>query len=49
LERLGGEIKLDAEVTEILVKDRQAYGARTKDGAEYYVFLHNGLGFERQA
>ncbi len=35
LKRLGGELKLNAEVTEILVSDNRAYGVRTKDGAEY--------------
>ncbi|MDD4593326.1 MAG: FAD-dependent oxidoreductase, partial [Parabacteroides sp.] len=35
LKRLGGELKLNSEVTEILVRDNQAYGVRTKDGAEY--------------
>lgn len=32
----GGEIKLNTEVTEILIKDEKAYGVRTKDGNEYY-------------
>jgi phytoene dehydrogenase-like protein len=36
LKRLGGELKLNTEVTEILVKDNQAYGVKTKDGAEYH-------------
>lgn len=36
LESLGGELKLNTEVTEILVKDNIAYGVRTKDGAEYH-------------
>lgn len=36
LKRLGGELKLNTEVTEILVKDNQAYGVRTKDGQEYH-------------
>jgi phytoene dehydrogenase-like protein len=36
LKRLGGELKLNTEVTDILVKDKQAYGVKTKDGTEYY-------------
>lgn len=36
LQQLGGELKLNTEVTEILVKNNQAYGVRTKDGAEYH-------------
>lgn len=36
LKGLGGELKLNTEVTEILVKDNKAYGVRTKDGMEYY-------------
>ncbi|MGL4345309.1 MAG: phytoene desaturase family protein [Cellulosilyticaceae bacterium] len=32
----GGVLKLGTEVTEILVKDGQAYGVRTKDDAIYY-------------
>lgn len=36
LNNLGGELKLNTEVTEILVKDNQAYGVRTKDGTEYH-------------
>jgi phytoene dehydrogenase-like protein len=36
LKNLGGELKLNTEVTEILVKDNQAYGVRTKDGSEYH-------------
>lgn len=36
LERMGGVLKLNAEVTEILVKDGSAYGIRTKAGDEYY-------------
>jgi phytoene dehydrogenase-like protein len=36
LNRLGGELKLNTEVTEILIKDNQAYGVKTKDGTEYY-------------
>jgi phytoene dehydrogenase-like protein len=35
LEVNGGELKLNTEVTEILVKDNIAYGVRTKDGTEY--------------
>ncbi len=35
LKQLGGELKLNTEVTEILVKDNQAYGVRVKDGTEY--------------
>lgn len=33
---LGGELKLKTEVAEILVKDNEAYGVKTKDGTEYY-------------
>lgn len=36
LERLGGELKLNTEVTEILVKDNQVYGVKTKDGTVYH-------------
>lgn len=36
LEGLGGELKLNTEVTEILVKDNKAFGVKTKDGEEYY-------------
>lgn len=36
LNRQGGELKLNTEVTEILVKDNLAYGVKTKDGLEYY-------------
>jgi phytoene dehydrogenase-like protein len=36
LRNLDGELKLNTEVTEILVKDNQAYGVRTKDGTEYH-------------
>jgi phytoene dehydrogenase-like protein len=36
LEGLGGELRLNTEVTEILVKDNRAYGVKTKDGTEYY-------------
>lgn len=32
----GGVLKLNTEVTEILVKDNEAYGVKTKDGTEYY-------------
>lgn len=32
----GGGLKLNTEVTEILVKDNHAYGVRTKDGDIYY-------------
>lgn len=35
LKGLGGELKLNTEVTEILVKDNRAYGVKTKDGKEY--------------
>jgi phytoene dehydrogenase-like protein len=31
----GGVLKLNTEVTEILVKDNEAYGVKTKDGTEY--------------
>jgi phytoene dehydrogenase-like protein len=34
--RMGGELKLNAEVTEILVKNGHAFGVRTKTGNEYY-------------
>ncbi|WP_066303693.1 NAD(P)/FAD-dependent oxidoreductase [Bacillus sp. FJAT-29814] len=34
--RMGGELKLNNEVTEILVEDGMAYGVRTKTGNEYY-------------
>jgi phytoene dehydrogenase-like protein len=36
LKALGGELKLNTEVTEILVKDNRAYGVRAKDGTEYH-------------
>jgi phytoene dehydrogenase-like protein len=36
LDRLGGELKLNTEVTEILIKDNTAYGVKTKDGTKYY-------------
>lgn len=36
LERMGGVLKLNEEVTEILVKDGSAYGVRTRAGDEYY-------------
>jgi phytoene dehydrogenase-like protein len=36
LKRMGGELKLNTEVTKILVKDNQAYGVKTKDGTEYH-------------
>lgn len=36
LGRLNGELKLNTEVTEVLVKDNRAYGVRTKDKTEYY-------------
>lgn len=36
LKRMGGELKLNTEVTEILVKDNQAYGVKTKDRTEYH-------------
>jgi phytoene dehydrogenase-like protein len=36
LKRLGGELKLNTEVVEILVKDNRAYGVKTADGAEYH-------------
>lgn len=35
LKCLGGELKLNTEVTEILIKDNQAYGVKTKDGTVY--------------
>jgi len=36
LKQMGGVLKLNTEVTEILVKDGSAYGVRTKAGNEYY-------------
>lgn len=36
LNQMGGVLKLNTEVTEILVKDGQAYGVRTKAGDAYY-------------
>jgi phytoene dehydrogenase-like protein len=33
---MGGILKLNTEVTEILVKDGSAYGVMTKNGGEYY-------------
>jgi phytoene dehydrogenase-like protein len=36
LHRLGGELKLNTEVTEILVNGNHAYGVRTQDGTEYH-------------
>ncbi|MDF2873145.1 MAG: phytoene dehydrogenase-related protein [Anaerocolumna sp.] len=36
LRRLGGELKLNTEVTDIMVKDGQAYGVKTQDGSEYH-------------
>jgi hypothetical protein len=33
---MGGGLKLNSEVTEILVKDNRAYGVKTKDGTEYH-------------
>lgn len=36
LKQMGGELKLNTEVTEILVKDKRAYGVRTLDGLEYH-------------
>ncbi|NMD71757.1 NAD(P)/FAD-dependent oxidoreductase [Bacillus sp. DNRA2] len=36
LKQMGGELHLNAEVAEILVKDGSAYGVRTKAGKEYY-------------
>lgn len=35
LKRMGGELMLNTEVVEILVRNNQAYGVRTKDGTEY--------------
>lgn len=35
LRQLGGVLKLNTEVTEILVQDGRAYGVRTKTGEEY--------------
>lgn len=34
--RLGGELKLNTEVTEILVQDNTVYGVKTKDGTQYH-------------
>jgi phytoene dehydrogenase-like protein len=34
--QMGGELKLNTEVTEILVRDGCAYGVRTKAGDEYH-------------
>lgn len=36
LNRMGGLLKLNTEVTEILVEDGCAYGIRTEDGNEYH-------------
>lgn len=36
LKQMGGVLKLNTEVTEILADNEQAYGVRTKDGCEYY-------------
>ena len=36
LNHMGGVLKLNTEVTEILVEDGCAYGIRTKDGNEYH-------------
>lgn len=36
LKQMGGELKLNTEVTEILMKENQAYGVKTKDGTQYY-------------
>jgi phytoene dehydrogenase-like protein len=36
LRHLSGQLMLNTEVTEILVKDGQAYGVKTQDGSEYY-------------
>lgn len=36
LKAMEGELKLNTEVTEILIKDSKAYGVKTKDGTEYY-------------
>lgn len=36
LKQMGGILKLNTEVTEILVNDGHAYGVRTKDGHEYH-------------
>jgi phytoene dehydrogenase-like protein len=35
LRQAGGEIRLNTEVTEILVEDHRAVGVKTKDGEEY--------------
>lgn len=36
LNLMGGEMRLNEEVTEILVKDGSAYGVRTKSGDQYH-------------
>ena len=36
LRKSGGEIRLNTEVAEILVKDNQAYGVKTYDGNTFY-------------
>ena len=36
LQKNGGVLKLNTEVSEILVKDGYAYGVKTKDNEEYY-------------
>ncbi len=36
LQQLGGVLKLNTEVTEILAQDGRAYGVRTKAGEEYH-------------
>lgn len=36
LNQLEGVLKLNTEVTEILVDEKHAYGVKTKDGQEYY-------------
>jgi len=36
LQQLGGELRLNTEVAEILVKDDRACGVKTEDGTEYY-------------
>lgn len=36
LEKMGGVLKLNTEVTDILIKDGRTYGIRSKAGDEYY-------------
>jgi phytoene dehydrogenase-like protein len=36
MRQMGGVLRLNTEVTEILVNEKRAYGIRTKDGEEFY-------------